>query len=298
MGALKGGVGLCVVGRPTDRTAARARSIDVIFKSRECATPRVCVTRVVSMAKIEEMSSSGGDASGTTTSSGAAADATTTGATTTTEAVTKAPETPALKMKMFIAPVLLLGGKRLGIDYKDAQTITNIRMCFVTSMTLLIGLFSIVYFRLQAAKKRLEEDKVRVKSKDLATGETKEEEVTLYEHDFREFKKVLSSNLMGAAMVSLMHSYMKVVPPLLLQSIMMPLNLSETQLFQVHVLGRTSATHANLKRPWEPEPVKSPFAAFTEGFNIVPHGELPEPVAPGQGKKAQKRASGNPKKAK
>ena len=251
-----------------------------------------------SMAKIEEMSSSGGDASGTTTSSGAAADATTTGATTTTEAVTKAPETPALKMKMFIAPVLLLGGKRLGIDYKDAQTITNIRMCFVTSMTLLIGLFSIVYFRLQAAKKRLEEDKVRVKSKDLATGETKEEEVTLYEHDFRELKKVLSSNLMGAAMVSLMHSYMKVVPPLLLQSIMMPLNLSETQLFQVHVLGRTSATHANLKRPWEPEPVKSPFAAFTEGFNIVPHGELPEPVAPGQGKKAQKRASGNPKKAK
>jgi len=246
------------------------------------------------MAKIEEMSSSGGDASGTTT--------TTTGATTTTTttgAVTKAPETPALKMKMFIAPVLLLGGKRLGIDYKDAQTITNIRMCFVTSMTLLIGLFSIVYFRLQAAKKRLEEDKVRVKSKDLATGETKEEEVTLYEHDFREFKKVLSSNLMGAAMVSLMHSYMKVVPPLLLQSIMMPLNLSETQLFQVHVLGRTSATHANLKRPWEPEPVKSPFAAFTEGFNIVPHGEeLPEPVAPGQGKKAQKRAAGNPKKAK
>ena len=148
------------------------------------------------MAKIEEMSSSGGDATGTTTG-------TTTGATTTTttKAVTKAPETPALKMKMFIAPVLLLGGKRLGIDYKDAQTITNIRMCLVTSMTLLIGLFSIVYFRLQAAKKRLEEDKVRVKSKDLATGETKEEEVTLHEHDFRELKKVLSSNLMGAAMV-------------------------------------------------------------------------------------------------
>ena len=245
------------------------------------------------MAKIEDVtaSSSGGDGGGDASVTKTAT------TTTTTKTTTKTPETPALKMKMFIAPVLLLGGKRLGIDYKDVQTITNIRMCFVTSMTLLIGLFTVMYLRLQAAKKTLEEDKVRVKSKDLATGETKEEDVTLYEHDFREFKKVLSSNLMGAAMVSLMHTYMKVVPPLLLQSIMMPLNLSETQVFQVHVLGRTAATRANLQRPWEPEPVKSPFAAFTEGFNMVPNDKkLEEHVAPGQGKKAQKRQAGNPKK--
>jgi len=214
---------------------------------------------------------------------------------TTTTVKAKAPETPALKMKMFIAPVLLLGGKRLGIDYKDENTIHYIRVAFVTSMTVLIGVFTIMYARLQRAKTRLEAEKVRVKSKDLATGEMKEEDVTHYEHDYREFKKVLSANLMSAAMVSLMHSYMKVVPPLLLQSIMMPLNLGDERLFQVYVLGRTAATHANLKRPWEPEPAKSPFAAFTEGYKLVAPEAKPE-VAPGQGKKAQKKKEENAKK--
>lgn len=199
---------------------------------------------------------------------------------TTTPVVTNAaaaakPEGPQLKPKMFISPILLMGGKRLGIDYKDPEHIQKIRLCFVCAMTVLALAFAALWTRLASKKKKLEEDQVEVKVKDLATGATKHEKVSLYEHDAREYKKLLQSNLMGAAMVSMLHMYFKVVPPLLLQSIMMPLNLVEGNLFQVHMLGRDERTNAALKRPWEVVEQKSAFAALAEAMS--PETKKPQP---------------------
>ena len=249
------------------------------------------------MAKIEEIAStttttrdegaaatSAANADGKTTTNagkGKSDDSTTTTTTTTTTipAVTNAavakPEGPQLKPKMFISPILLMGGKRLGIDYKDPEHIQKIRLCFACAMTVLALAFAALWTRLASKKKKLEEDQVEVKVKDLATGATKHEKVSLYEHDAREYKKLLQSNLMGAAMVSMLHMYFKVVPPLLLQSIMMPLNLVEGNLFQVHMLGRDERTNAALKRPWEVVEQKSAFAALAEAMS--PETKKPQP---------------------
>ena len=209
------------------------------------------------------------DVNGTTTTT------TTMNATTTTNADVGKPEGPQLKPKMFISPILLMGGKRLGIDYKDPEHIHKIRLCFVCAMTVLALAFATLWTRLASKKKKLEEDQVEVKVKDLATGATKHEKVSLYEHDVREYKKLLQSNLMGAAMVSMLHMYFKVVPPLLLQSIMMPLNLVEGNLFQVHMFGRDESTNAALKRPWEVVEQKSAFAALAEAMS--PETKKPQP---------------------
>jgi hypothetical protein len=200
---------------------------------------------------------------------------TTTNATNANANAAAKPEGPQLKPKMFISPILLMGGKRLGIDYKDPEHIQKIRLCFVCAMTVLALAFAALWTRLASKKKKLEEDQVEVKVKDLATGATKHEKVSLYEHDAREYKKLLQSNLMGAAMVSMLHMYFKVVPPLLLQSIMMPLNLVEGNLFQVHMLGRDERTNAALKRPWEVVEQKSAFAALAEAMS--PETKKPQP---------------------
>lgn len=201
------------------------------------------------------------------------------------------PTPPRLSPKMFISPVLLMGGKRLGIDYKDPAHVMKIRMCFVVAMTTLALAFAFLWVRLVGKKKKLEEDACEVKVKDAKTGESKTEKISLYEHDVREFRKVLTSNIMGGIMVTVLHFSFKVVPPLLLQSIMMPLNLWDGNLVQVHVLGRGEKDDAKFKRPWEEPVQKSPFAAFAEAMSPDAKGK------PGQRKAIDaQRPKKDPKK--
>ena len=64
-------------------------------------------------------------------------------------------------------------------------------------MTTLALAFAFLWVRLVGKKKKLEEDACEVKVKDAKTGESKTEKISLYEHDVREFRKVLTSNIMG-----------------------------------------------------------------------------------------------------
>ena len=72
----------------------------------------------------------------------AATTATTTAKATVDGANGPKPTPPTLSPKMFISPVLLMGGKRLGIDYKDPAHVVKIRMCFVVAMTTLALAFA------------------------------------------------------------------------------------------------------------------------------------------------------------
>jgi hypothetical protein len=180
----------------------------------------------------------------------------------------------------------------MGIDYKDPAHVAKIRMCFVVAMTMLALCFAHLWVTMKKRKKKLEEDTCEVKVKDVQSGETKTEKVTLYEHDVREFRKVLMSNIMGGCMVSMLHFSFKVVPPLLLQSIMMPLNLWDGNLWQVHVLSRGEKDNAKLRRPWEEPEQKSPFAAFAEAMSPETKAN---PKAIDASQKKAKDAKKNPK---
>ena len=72
------------------------------------------------------------------------------------------PEAPKLKPKMFIAPLLLLGSKKLGIDYSDPATLTNVRTAFALAMVLCVSSCALMYAIVNRKKKKLTEDKVEV----------------------------------------------------------------------------------------------------------------------------------------
>ena len=93
---------------------------------------------------------------------------------------------PQLKPKMFVAPLLLLGGKKLGIDYTQPEVLTRVRCAFAMSMFLCISACLVLYAVVHRKKKKLSENKVEVRTKDpMAGGDEKVEILTYYEHDVR-----------------------------------------------------------------------------------------------------------------
>ena len=95
----------------------------------------------------------------------------------------------------------------------------------------------------------------------------KVENLTYFEHDMREIGKAFTNQLVGFGVVGVMHLYMKVNPPLLLQTVMMPMNLWDMPVFQVHALGKDATKTPALKRPWKPEEQPNPFADLAKALN-------------------------------
>jgi len=56
-----------------------------------------------------------------------------------------APAGPQLKPKMLIAPLLMMGGKKLGIDYALPEILFRVRFAFVLTMTLCLAVCALMY---------------------------------------------------------------------------------------------------------------------------------------------------------
>lgn len=161
------------------------------------------------------------------------------------------PQPPQLKARMFVAPLLLFGGKKLGIDCELPEVLYRVRFAFMLVMAITLSACALMYAMVNRKKKKLSENKIEVRTKDpLAGGKEKVEILTHFEHDVREVGKAFTNQLFGFGVVGAMHIYLKVNPPLLLQTVMMPMNLWEMPVFQVHFLGKDPNSSLNLKRPW------------------------------------------------
>ncbi len=180
------------------------------------------------------------------------------------------PKPPQLKPKMFIAPIVLMGSKRLGIDWNDEDTKMKIRMAFTISVTVCYLVIFYMYKQVKRKEKKLSEDTVEVTAKDPYNGEEKKETLTYYEHDLREVKKAGTSQAFGFLMTSVLHFYFKLNPPIVLQTIMLPLNMMETPAFQVHVLEKDGSANKKLQRPWMPEEKPNPFADLAKAMSPPP----------------------------
>ena len=181
------------------------------------------------------------------------------------------PKPPQLKPKMFIAPIVLMGSKRLGIDWNDEDTKLKIRMAFTISVMVCYLVIFYMYKQVKRKEKKLSEDTVEVTAKDpYNNGEEKKETLTYYEHDLREVKKAGTSQAFGFLMTSVLHFYFKLNPPIVLQTIMLPLNMMETPAFQVHVLGKDGSANKKLQRPWMPEEKPNPFADLAKAMSPPP----------------------------
>ncbi len=72
---------------------------------------------------------------------------------------------------------------------------------------------------------------------------------TVQEYDLTQVAAAYKGQLMGVAMMGFMHLYLKYTNPLLIQSIIPLKGAFESNLFKVHILGKTAT--GELKRPWK-----------------------------------------------
>jgi hypothetical protein len=86
------------------------------------------------------------------------------------------------------------------------------------------------------------------------------EEVTAQEHDVRSLKEKLQQVVVGSFFVYFIFYKWEKALPLLMQGAMMPCQLVESPLFQVHVLKRPASDA--LARPWK---TPNPLEALMEG---------------------------------
>jgi hypothetical protein len=72
---------------------------------------------------------------------------------------------------------------------------------------------------------------------------------TIHAYDLNQLRQAWRGQLMGVAMMSFMHLYMKYTNPLVIQSIIPVKSVIESNLFKIHVLGQ--AASGDLKRPFK-----------------------------------------------
>eukprot|EP00891_Asterochloris_glomerata_P009709 jgi/Astpho2/9709/Aster-x0867 len=153
---------------------------------------------------------------------------------------------------MLAAPLSLWLYKKYGEDI-DHPTMRAAFALVVTAAAALI-----FYIHRQITQKHdqaVVEHEVKKPGQDPVTKST-----PTWEYDQTELKKLLSKMGLPVLIVVGLHAYKGYLQPLAMQIVMLPLNLFESQLFKVHVLGQ--APQGALARPWKED---NPFAAFTEG---------------------------------
>lgn len=164
-----------------------------------------------------------------------------------------AADAPEINLRMFAAPAMMLGMRFFKVDL-SAYVIPLRCLYFVATLTTLACFVYIA--RLAQAKKNLKEITVTEK---LPT-ETKVRKLTISEYDVEECMKKVKSGGVAFLVVCFIHFKWGSPIPLLLQSIMQLVNLTDDPLVQIHLFGKTAV--GKLNRPFK---VNNPLADLLKG---------------------------------
>jgi len=94
------------------------------------------------------------------------------------------------------------------------------------------------------------------------------------EYDIAQFKKYASQVLFGAAMVTFIHVNWGIIQPLVIQTVMTPMQLYKLPLFQIFIMGETGEI---TKRPFkEDNPLASLFSGGAAASTDAPAAEEAE----------------------
>ncbi|KAL7623681.1 phosphate transporter (Pho88) [Parahypoxylon ruwenzoriense] len=146
--------------------------------------------------------------------------------------------------------VIILGmmqvSKRIPFDNPDV--LNYVRVLYVTSNLIIASIY--IYVQLQINKKK---DLTTLKYVEPAPMGSSEEgklvTTTVQAYDSQQLKNSFRSQLMGIAMMSFMHLYMKYTNPLLIQSIIPLKSALESNLVKIHLFGQPAS--GDLKRPFK-----------------------------------------------
>ncbi|KAI0180768.1 inorganic phosphate transport PHO88 [Hypoxylon sp. FL1284] len=146
--------------------------------------------------------------------------------------------------------IIILGMMQVSkrIPFEDPDVLNMVRALYVASNVLIAGIY--VYVQMQINKKK---DLTTLKYVEPAPmGSTEEGKLvttTVHAYDTQQIKNSFRSQMMGLAMVSFMHLYMKYTNPLLIQSIIPFKGALESNLVKIHLFGQPAS--GELKRPFK-----------------------------------------------
>ncbi|KAF2861877.1 inorganic phosphate transport PHO88 [Piedraia hortae CBS 480.64] len=147
---------------------------------------------------------------------------------------------------LIVILVMMQASKKVPFD--DPNVLNGVRALYILSNLIIAGLY--LYTKYQIDKKR---DMTILKYVEPApmgsTEEPKAITTTVHAYDLQQLRGLFKAQLMGVAMIGVMHLYFKYTNPLLIQSILPLKGAIEGNLVKIHVLGQPAT--GDMKRPWK-----------------------------------------------
>ncbi|KOS17701.1 Inorganic phosphate transport protein PHO88 [Escovopsis weberi] len=146
--------------------------------------------------------------------------------------------------------VIILGMMQVTkrIPFDDPNILNLARAVYLGSNILI----AIIYFYIQTQINK-KNDKTTLKYIEPAPMGSSEEgklvTTTIHAYDTAQIRQAFRSQLMGVAMMSFMHIYMKYTNPLVIQSIIPVKSAFESNLAKIHIFGQPAS--GDLKRPFK-----------------------------------------------
>jgi len=157
------------------------------------------------------------------------------------------------------------------LDMTDPTIIFGVRCTFAIGISLALGLCAVLYLKIRAA-----DDKqiLNLTGADLnppqplaamigappAPDANEQMTLTHREYDLYKLRTVLKTAMTAAAVTLALHYWKGFMPPLVLQSMLAPAGVLNSELAQIHLFGKNPAKLKELKRPWKPKSALSGLA--------------------------------------
>ncbi|KAK4216503.1 inorganic phosphate transporter Pho88 [Rhypophila decipiens] len=146
--------------------------------------------------------------------------------------------------------VIILGVMQVAkkVPFDDPNVLNGCRALYVISNIIILGIY--LYIKSAIDKKK---DMTTLKYVEPAPMGSSEEgklvTTTIHAYDAGQLKNLMRSQMMGVAMMAVMHIYFKYTNPLLIQSIIPLKGALEQNLTKIHLFGKPAA--GDLKRPFK-----------------------------------------------
>ncbi|PTU22109.1 hypothetical protein P175DRAFT_0492710 [Aspergillus ochraceoroseus IBT 24754] len=147
---------------------------------------------------------------------------------------------------------IILGGIQAAkvVDFTDPNVLNTLRYCWILSTVLVSTICFMVWSSIkQRNDKRPLADMPDPTATSTSTGSKAK---NVHDYDMMELKKMIRGQLIGTAIVSVIHFYLKQNPPLISQCIIPLKGVLQSKLVQIHIFNKADV--GELKRPFNEGP--------------------------------------------
>jgi len=146
------------------------------------------------------------------------------------------------------------------IDWTQERNVIIARSLYGLVQVLSLGCCALIYQKIMA---RRDTTKVRVaQPASWGSPAGPDQEIPAYEYDVQQLKKAAAQTLFGAALVIFVHFKFGIIQPLFIQTVMNPVQMYKSPLFQIFLWGTTGDIE---KRPFKEENPFSKLLSAPEG---------------------------------